>query len=74
MSTATLQMFNALSQDMALQRSFKDDMTSVMRAFGLGQAEQDALKSGNAGKIKTELNGAEPLCFLIRLSIGFSGK
>ena len=49
-------------------------MTSVMRAFGLGQAEQDALKSGNAGKIKTELTGAEPLCFLIGLSIGFSGK
>jgi len=74
MSTATLQMFSALSQDMALQRSFKEDMTSVMRAFGLSRSEQEMLKSRDAGKIKKELTGAEPLCFLIGLSIGFNGK
>jgi hypothetical protein len=67
-------MFNALSQDMALQRSFREDMTSVMRAFGLGPAEQKALKSGDAGKIKKMLTGAEPLCFIIGLSIGSKGE
>jgi hypothetical protein len=59
---------------MALQRSFKEDMTSVMRAFGLGPAEQEALKSRDAGNLKKALTGAEPLCFIIGLSIGFNGK
>ena len=74
MSTATLQMFNALSQDMGLQRSYSEDKTSVMRAFGLGRADQKVLKSGDADKIKKLLTGAEPLCFLIGLSIGSKGE
>jgi hypothetical protein len=67
-------MFNALSQDMALQRSYATDKNSVMRAFGLGEAEKKTLKSGDDAKIKKLLTGAEPLCFLIGLSIGSKGE
>ena len=74
MSTATLNMFNALSQDMALQRSYSEDKNSVMRMFGLGRAEQKTLDSGDDAKIKKLLTGAEPLCFIIGLSIGSKGE
>lgn len=68
MTTATIEMFNALSQDMALQRSFARDKMSVMRAFGLSREESACVASGNDAKIKKLLTGAEPVCFIIGLA------
>lgn len=67
MTTATLRMFSALSQDMALQRSFALDKDSIMRAFGLTSAERATVKSADRAGIKKLLGGAEPVCFLIAL-------
>ncbi len=68
MTTATIQMFNALSQDMALQRSYAKDKASVMRAFGLTGADAIAVASATASDIKKLLTGEEPLCFLLGLT------
>lgn len=69
MTSATMQMFNALSQDMSLQRSYAKDKNAVMRAFGLTSGEKAAIASGDDAKIKKLLGGAEPVCFLIGLTI-----
>ena len=68
MTTATIEMFNALSQDMALQRSYAKDKMSVMRAFGLSAAEAAAVASAGASEIKQLLTGAQPLCFMLGLT------
>lgn len=65
MTSATMQMFNALAQDMSLQRSYAKDKNAVMRAFGLTSGEKAAIASGDDAKIKKLLGGAEPVCFLI---------
>lgn len=67
MTTATMEMFNALSQDMALQRSYAKSKNAVMRAFGLSRSEIATLNSGDASKVKKLLTGDEPICFLIGL-------
>ncbi len=67
MTTATMEMFNALSQDMALQRSYAKSKAAVMRAFGLSRSEIATLKSGDVGAVKKLLTGDEPVCFLIGL-------
>lgn len=68
MTTATIEMFNALSQDMALQRSYAKDKMSVMRAFGLSAAEAAAVASASASDIKKLLTGEQPLCFMLGLT------
>lgn len=68
MTTATIQMFNALSQDMALQRSYAKDKASVMRAFGITGADAIEVASATASDIKKLLTGEEPLCFLLGLT------
>ena len=68
MTTATIEMFNALSQDMALQRSYAKDKMSVMRAFGLSAAEAAAVASAGASEIKKLLTGEQPLCFMLGLT------
>ena len=68
MTTATIEMFNALSQDMALQRSFTKDKKSVMRAFGLSRADAATVASGGDSEIKKLLTGEQPLCFLLGLT------
>lgn len=68
MTTATIQMFNALSQDMALQRSYAKDKASVMQAFGITGADAIAVASATASDIKKLLTGEEPLCFLLGLT------
>lgn len=68
MTTATIAMFNALSQDMGLQRSYAKDKMSVMRAFGLTGADAAAVASASASEIKKLLTGEQPLCFLLGLT------
>lgn len=68
MTTATLRMFSALSQDMTLQRNFALDKDSIMRAFGLTNAEKAAVKSADQTRIKKLLGGPEPVCFVIGLT------
>jgi hypothetical protein len=74
MTTATIEMFNALSQDMALQRSYAKSKTAVMRAFGLSRSEIATLKSGDVSKVKKLLTGGEPVCFLIGLARSSSSE
>lgn len=74
MTTATMEMFTALSQDMALQRSYAKSKTAVMRAFGLSRSEIATLNSGDTAKVKKLLTGGEPVCFLIGLARSSSSE
>lgn len=68
MTTATMQMFSAMSLDMSLQRSFAENKERVMRAFGLTGAEQSAVKFGDEAQIKKLIGGTEPVCFVLGLT------
>ncbi|MBX3430044.1 MAG: hypothetical protein KF779_10745 [Hyphomonadaceae bacterium] len=68
MTTATMEMFNALSTDMDLQRKFAKDKKSVMRAFGLSRADAAAVASGGDSEIRKLLTGEQPLCFILGLT------
>lgn len=74
MTTATLQMFNALSQDMELQHSYVRDKSAVMRAFGLSPSEMATVIAGNISQIKKLLTGTEPLCFVLGLTRSSKGE
>ncbi len=68
MTTATMQMFSAMSLDMSLQRSFAENKERVMRAFGLTGEEKAVLKSGDEARIKKLIGGTEPVCFVLGLT------
>lgn len=74
MTTATLRMYSALSQDMALQRSFALDKDSIMRAFGLSSAERATVKSADHNQIKKLLGEPQPICFVLGLTRSSKGE
>lgn len=74
MTTATLRMYSALSQDMALQRKFSLDKESIMRAFGLTGAERETVKTAHDNEIKKLLGKPQTVCFVLGLTRSSKGE